>query len=497
MRKSNDFTPTLTAVARFRWLRRMLAHSLMSTIAALLAASLVTFLVTSVARAQSVAVAASQARATVVGSVHDSLARKPLSGAIVQVAKLDTINPHNHTARADSLGRFRVDSVPAGKYMVGFFHPLLDSLGIEPPVRELLVNRDGIFRTDLAIPSAESFRTSICGAQKSKSKNADALLLGIVRNANSRTVAARATVSAEWEEVGIKDNAVLRTAPFVRTTAADNGWFAICHVPSKGSLTMFAALGADSTERIEFDLSDAGFSRRDLYLSGPVAHRASTPLSGRVISHDAATPVAGADVIVAGARSVRTNARGEFAIADAPAGTRMIEVRAVGYLPFRGPVNVIDGTPPLNLELAPIKNALATVRVTSQRTSTGDMQDFEFRRKTGIGRFITAEQLERSRPVTVSEIFRFIPGMSLAAVADSGITRVMFRRGAFPEPCTPDFFIDGRPHGSLTSDELDTVAKPAELKAVEIYVSPNTPHHFSNGTLGSQCGAILIWTKFR
>lgn len=449
------------------------------------------------AAAQSPVVTQSEARATVVGSVHDSLTRKPLSGAIVQVATFDVDHPRNHTARADSLGRFRVDSVPAGKYMVGFFHPLLDSLGIEPPLRELVVTRNGTFRTDLAIPSPESFRKSICGTQKSTSKNADALLVGIVRNANSRNVAANATISAEWEEVAVRDNGVVRTAPFVRTTSADNGWFAICHLPSKGSLTMFAALGADSTERIVFDMSDAGFSRRDLYLSGPVAHRASTPLSGRIISHGAATPVAGADVMVAGARSVRTNARGEFAVADAPAGTRMIEVRAVGFLPFRGPVNVIDGTPPLKLELATARNALATVRVTSQRTSNVDMQDFEFRRKTGIGRFITAAELERSRPVTVSEIFRFIPGMSLAPVADSGISRVIFRRGASPEPCTPDFYVDGRPHGSLTADELDAVAKPTEIKAIEIYVSPNTPHHFSNGTLGNQCGAILLWTKFR
>lgn len=476
---------------------QFLTGPLTSTLAMVLATSLTSSPVT----AQAVAVAQLQphsaSRATVVGSVHDSLTRKPLSGAIIQVASLDANNPQNHTVLADSLGRFRVDSVSAGKYMVGFFHPLLDSLGIEPPLRELLVNRNGTFRTDLAIPSRESFRKSICGAQKSRSGRTDALLFGIVRNANSRNVAVNATVSAEWEEVAIKHNGVVRTAPFVRTTSAHNGWFAICHVPSKGSLTLFAALGADSTERIEFDMSDAGFARRDLYLSGPVARRVSTPLTGRVIAHDAATPIAGAEVIVAGARSVRTNARGEFAVADAPAGTRMIEVRAVGFFPFRGPVNVIDGTAPLHLELATLKNALATVRVTSHRTSNENMRDFEFRRKTGIGRFITAAELERRQPVTVSDIFRFIPGMSLAPAADSGVTRVMFRRGAFPEPCTPDIFFDGRPHGSLTSDELDAVAKPTDIKAIEIYVSPNTPQHFNNGTLGTQCGAILIWTKLR
>lgn len=448
--------------------------------------------------AQSQSQLKSQARASVVGSVHDSLGRKPLAGAIIQVAQLDGANPHNHTARADSLGRFRVDSVASGKYMVGFFHPLLDSLGIEPPVRELTVGRDGTFRTDLAIPSAESFRRSICGGPKSRPKSPSALLVGIVRNAKDRAVAPNATVFAEWQEVSIGSSGVVRTAPFVSTKSLNNGWFAICNVPGKGTMSIFAALGADSTERIEFDIVEGGFARRDLYLSPSVTSASPTTktISGRIVSHDFTAPVAGAEVAVTGARSVRTNERGEFTIADAPVGTRMLEVRAVGFFPYRGPVDVVEGTPTLNLELAALKSALSTVRITAQRTLALNMSEFEFRRKTGIGKFIAETDLAKSQPVYVSDIFRFIPGVQIWTQRDSVLTRVQFRRGAFADgPCYPEFFMDGRPMGVLTVEQMDVAATPKDIKAIEIYVSPNTPPMFNNGTLGTQCGAIVIWTK--
>src|ERR1700693_5517179 len=63
-------------------------------------------------------------RAQIVGMVIDSLNGTYLSGAEVVIEGAKT------TLFTDSLGRFRVDSLPPGTYQLGVFHPLLDTLGI-------------------------------------------------------------------------------------------------------------------------------------------------------------------------------------------------------------------------------------------------------------------------------------------------------------------------------------------------------------------------------
>jgi hypothetical protein len=68
--------------------------------------------------------------AQVSGTVYDSLARAPLAGAEVQIVPADGGAGPAFVATADAEGRYRVDSVPAGRYRVGFFHPRVDSLGI-------------------------------------------------------------------------------------------------------------------------------------------------------------------------------------------------------------------------------------------------------------------------------------------------------------------------------------------------------------------------------
>src|ERR1051325_1132774 len=71
------------------------------------------------------------------GVVYDSVGRAPLAGAVVQLAPVGERMAAQRSVTADAAGRFTLDSLPAGGYVVGFFHPLLDSLGIEPPLRRV------------------------------------------------------------------------------------------------------------------------------------------------------------------------------------------------------------------------------------------------------------------------------------------------------------------------------------------------------------------------
>src|SRR4051812_27900094 len=91
--------------------------------------------------------------ATVSGVVRDSIARGPLIGAMVQIVAADDPGKFARTAVTDSSGVFNIPDVPDGRYMLGFYHAMLDSLGLEPTVREVLVNGVRPVRADLAIPS--------------------------------------------------------------------------------------------------------------------------------------------------------------------------------------------------------------------------------------------------------------------------------------------------------------------------------------------------------
>lgn len=420
----------------------------------------------------------------------------------MQIAPIEGAAQISRTANADTLGRFVIDSVPAGRYMLGFFHPMLDSLGIEPPLREVTVHGEGGLRADLAIPSVVSFRSAICGTSivQAADPNSGALVVGIVRNARDLSAVLDASVSAEWLEYSFTKDGVKRRVPKMVARTAANGWYALCNVPAAGAVTLSAALGKDSTDRIEFEVKDGNFLRRDLYIAGATSQptMSSARLSGTIRGADGAAPIAGAEIALSGVVKARTNERGEWTVPDATHGTHQLEVRAVGFYPLRRAVDVIEGAPPVYLQLATLKSVLATVKVTAPRTFMSNMKDFEFRRKTAIGKFITAADLERRQPVVASDVFRFIPGIVLWTNRDTNVTRVQFRRGAMVDQadCYPDTYIDGKLMGVLTVDELDNAVVVKEIRAIEIYSGSNVPVQFSSGMGGNQCGSILIWTKF-
>src|SRR6185503_15947172 len=118
---------------------------------------------------------------TVSGTVRDSIARLPLAGAVVQLAVSSAGTMTARTAVSDSVGRFIIRDVPDGRHTIGFFHPMLDSLGLDAPQRAVNVGPNESVRMDLAIPSAERIRASACALAASPTHT---LIIGFVRRAN-------------------------------------------------------------------------------------------------------------------------------------------------------------------------------------------------------------------------------------------------------------------------------------------------------------------------
>jgi hypothetical protein len=474
--------------------------------------------------------------ATVRGIVYDSLAGAPLAEAVVQLVTADGSGTFGKTVNADERGQFVFDSVPDGRYALGFFHPILDSLGIEPPLRSVQVTGQRLVVVGTGIPAAATFRASVCG--RTGAQQGNAVLVGFVRDARSREVMPGATVSVSWLEMsigagGTRSHTVRRT-----TTARENGWFSLCEVPSPGTIAVMAHRGADSTDMVELQVPAAGFLRRELSIgharlvaSAPATAPATAPakapaapdsaraprriqrtgdgtLSGIVLGTatggQAPRPLADAQVGLASGPQTRTNARGEWSLADLPAGTRMLEVRAVGYYPDRRAVDVVADAKPYTVALVTFKSVLDTMKVRAGGngfTSGGFLE----RRQSGIGSFFTATDMPVRAALAASDMFRHIGGLFLefpsAGDMDGGEIpmglnasemAVLMRSGAGVR-CAPTFFINGAVLQNLTANDLNAFLLPSEVVGIEVYRPGQVPQQFQP-PMGT-CGSVVIWTR--
>ena len=466
---------------------------------------------------------AQAAPATLRGVVRDSIAHAPLAGAWVQLVDAGRQATRGRTVITDSLGRFAFEGLPTGRYLIGFFHSVLDSLGVEPPVRQVSVSRRRVGRIELATPSATRIRMAICGASEGGA------VMGVVRDARTGRPLDSATVAGEWLELSFNRGGVITRQRGQRVAnSARNGWFALCSVPRRGMMYLLASRGADSTDLIDVQVPASGFVRRDLYVgpsrivdvvdstgSGetPLLSRrqrvGSAQLQGTIVGHGADRPVAGAVVRLADNPPMRADERGAFTIADAPLGTRMLEVRAVGYSPARLAVDVIarDG-PPVAVALTSSKALLDTVRVVVARAADRHNSGFEDRRRSGAGTYLTAQQIARRGVFSTSDLFRQLRGLRVGydydtletdanpnALADMNqlSDRRILMRGISGNWCEPALWFDGTLIPELSVDALDAWLRPERLAALEVYSEATVPPQYQRARTG--CGAVLFWTK--
>ncbi len=422
---------------------------------------------------------------TVSGVVSDSLSRRTLASATVQLVRADG---QTHVARSvlsDSAGRFRLDSVAPGRYMIGFFHPILDSIGVEPPLREVYADGGKPVRVDLATPSPERLRMVVCG--RHTTVDIGAVVVGIVRDARSGAPLAGATVSGQWFELSFRSDGLVRSMPRLVATTANNGWFALCNVPRGGAISLVANRGADSTDHLEVQIPDGGFLRRELYLgaSGTGGER----LRGTVAAAVGRLPLAGASIRIINGPQTRTDEQGAFTLAQAPLGTRMLEVRAIGYYPDRRAVDVVADAPPVHVSLSTMKAVLDTVKVVASRLVDVNMNGFADRRRTTAGRYFTPEDIARRQPVVTTDMFRIVPGIRFDGP-------YLTMRDIVDEDCFPAVYVDGHYMRDLMISEIDGLVTPNEVAGMEIYLPGRPAPTQFQPTLGG-CGSIVIWTKLR
>lgn len=466
-------------------------------------------LLTTIGGAQSINTIRPVGRSSVSGVVFDSLSRTPLPGAIVQLIAADNPALLGHTATSDSIGRYTLEDVPPGKYMLGFLHPMLDSLGLDLPPREVNVVAGQLTRLDLVTPSPARLRNVLCGP--ASEQDSVGLLIGFVRDARDESPTPGATVSGEWIDYTLGRSGLVRTVPKRIATSRENGWFALCNVPIGGNVALLATHGADSTGRIEVVIPREGFARREVYLGANwivvVTDSTKRPdslkapprrvrvgnghLRGTVVAAVGGKPIGNAVVSITGGPQVRANDRGEWTIVNAPLGTQMIETRAIGFYPISRHVNIVPDAAPLRLALSTMQAVLDTVRIVAERSADRRMSGFSGRKRTGMGTYFTADDIARHRPIATSDAIQMATGVRVErdGVGDA----VISMRGMFQERCNPAIYIDDQYFPNFTADDIDSYVKPNRIMGIEIYTRGSTPPQFEPGLSG--CGAVVIWTK--
>ena len=451
--------------------------------------------------------------ASVSGVVFDSLAQKPLGSAVVELVKADSLSAPARSVQSDSLGNFRIEGVRPGRYLIGFMHPMLDSIGIERPPREVTV--DGVaasVRIDLALPSPRSLRLALCGA--SAVADSIALIMGIVRDAGTRAAVASSTVTVEWADFIISTGGLRRTTERRTYTTEETGWFALCGAPVSGSIELSASHDADSTAALELEVPGNGLLRRDLFfgvareMAADVVPRVTDSLAmprgprragdgrltGTVVASDGGRPLAGARISIRNGPSSSADERGAFTLTGIPTGTRMLDVRAVAYAPAELPVDVVEGGAPLRIELATLKSVLDTVKVRANLSVNRDYEGFLRRQKHGgAGRFIATEEIARRNPIFAVDMLRSMPGILI--VRDDNQYDILAQRSPqnfFTPFCRVAVFVNGNPLREPTVNDLNAYLRPHQMLGVEVYDAGAAPAEFSrrNG-----CGVVVVWTK--
>lgn len=442
---------------------------------------------------------AGPARAQAVGSrmdgvVFDSVNSRPLSGATVQLVAA----PPAHVslgATTDSLGRFHIDGVAPGSYVAGFLHPLLDSLGVQAPYMRVIVDESAV-RVTLAVPSAASLMRAVCGgAEVKRSAKVDSMgmLVGHVRDASSGATMGGSAIVLDWPAIVFGSKGARTEVRHLRARTNDDGWFAMCSLEAD-EYHVHAEQGARATGDIDIEVRPRAITRLSLVI-GSDSGASGARLSGIVKAADG-KPLEGAQVGVDGSSTTAaTDAQGAFALSDLPDGTRMVEVRALGYVPARAAIEPSRSEPrAIAVVLAKRGAALQEVTVFGKPSwRNRDFTGFADRRRKGFGHFITREQIAQTNDVSICDLLSRVPGVLTSSNGGIGCTATLHGTmtgvGGMISSCEPKVYLNNLPFdGSV--EELTRSFSPRDIMGIEIYSAATQPIQYQG-----LCGSLVVWTR--
>ncbi len=215
----------------------------------------------------------------------------------------------------------------------------------------------------------------------------------------------------------------------------------------------------------------------------------SSAISGELAAHETRIRIARATVTLGGTTlETTTDSTGHFSFTNLSAGDVVIEARAIGYAPRSWRVTLRPHRVLTHVfELDPLPYELPEVVVKGkQPLSVRHFADFERRRQSGMGAFITQDRIERANTASLVDVLVTVRGVQQICISNQCVAKMV----RSPPGCYPQYYVDG--HESTAY--FARLTPPQDVKGIEIYRgSSETPAEFQNSNAG--CGVIAIWTK--
>jgi hypothetical protein len=438
--------------------------------------------------------AAKTGNSVITGIVVDSLHGDYLVGAEVLVEGVHV------SIRTDSLGKFRVDGLAPGRYQVGVFHPLLDTLGIALATQPFHLGPDSASVVVLAVPSAATIVSRSC-IERPRSQGNSAVI-GQVIDPETLQPVRGADVSIAWVEIQVSKELGIRRNPRVIRDSTDHlGRFSLCGLPSEMEATLQAMRGNSVTAQVPIALGSAPVElfARTLLLStaDSGAKSGNAVVSGRVLLEG--SPVAGGSrVELAGTDLVTTtDAKGEFTLRNLPSGTHMLVARHLGYAADAVPVDLSGReVKTVSITLPKFVNVMDPVLVTARRTAALDRVGFARRRKSGSGYFLGPEQLARMYAQRLTDILRQVPGLRVSYSAQGETVTSSRGTGSIMGGSCVQYYVDDFPWHSTEPGDINMFVGGHEVVGVEVYQPASVPAQYAGVGRGN-CTTILLWTRMR
>lgn len=436
------------------------------------------------------AAVAKSGKAQIIGVVIDSLHGGFLAHASILIDGMQA------SAETDSLGRFAFDSLPAGTFQLGVFHPRLDTLDLQIMTKPFHVAADSVVGVIIAVPSASTIIRDRCSVTRGPS--GASALVGEVRDPETLQPVPGAEVSIAWTQITISRNAGIQHIPhLVRDTTDKAGTFELCGLPNSMVGTLQARRGASVTAEIPARLGDRPIelTARTILLSSTdsTIRTGSATVTGAVTMEDGAPSVGSRVELLGTGILALTDAKGEFAIRNAPSGSRMLLTRHLGYSAETTPVDLSSHEQQrVAIRLNKFVPMMDPVLVTARRNYALDKVGFGQRRKSGAGYFMGPERLVQLHPHLATDVLRMVPGLRTVRT-ESGEEGVESTHDLI-NGCV-DFYVDGVPFLETEPGELNHFVNGGEITAVEVYQSGLAPAEYA--LHAGSCTTILLWTRFK
>ena len=326
--------------------------------------------------------------------------------------------------------------------------------------------------------------------------------VGLVGDTEAGVPLPGAIVEASWTTAG-------GTEAKSSAAAGALGDYTLCGLPLDVQLTLRARFGGFSgvSETIRLEVVEP--FQLDLKVSfGQAAVRLEDEdrpgrILGTVLDRESGGTIGAADVVVSGGRAAASDATGHFVFKDISPGEHSVTVRHLGYKPVEESIIVpANRTVEMRVELAAEPFELEPIVVTTVRDPRLEVQGFYERKqwsdRTGLGYFVTRDEIQRRNPQRITHVFSMIPGVRVSCAGGIGSCFVEMARTSPSAGCTqPNVYLDGVKvlrDNQRTRESVDMLVLPHEVAGIEVYRGPSEVPAEYHGA-DARCGAVVIWTQ--